>query len=44
MILRPSKDVQIDSFEKDLNKIDKVYNYGYALAMANMDRIKALLD
>lgn len=43
VILRPN-DMQVDSFEKDLKKLDRAYQYGYQLAMENMDRIKALLE
>ena len=42
LILRPTQDVQIDSFEKDLQKIDRIYHYGYNLAMQNIDKIKKL--
>lgn len=43
IILRPSSDVQIDSFEKDLNKIDRLYNYGYQEALKHIEDIKTLL-
>ncbi len=42
IILRPSKEVAINSFEKDLSKIERIYNYGYNLAAENMDKIKQL--
>ena len=42
VILRPSKDVQIDSFEKDLDKMERIYQYGYNLAIENLDKIKEL--
>ena len=42
IILRPSKAYLIDSFEKDINKIKMMYNYGYRLAKKNMERIKQL--
>ena len=42
IILRPSKETQIDSFEKDLNKMERVYLYGYNLALENMEKIKGL--
>lgn len=43
IILRPSEDIQIESLEKDLQKIDRIYHYGYQLALEHMDDIKALL-
>lgn len=43
IILRPTQDVQIDSMEKDLKKIDHIYRYGYDLAVSRIDEIKALL-
>lgn len=42
VILRPSEETQIGSLEKDIAKIERVYKYGYDLAMENMDKIKAL--
>ena len=42
IILRPSAETQIDSFEKDLDKMERVYRYGYELAIKNIDRIKDL--
>ena len=42
VILRPSEEVQIDSFEKDLDKMERVYRYGYNLAIENLERIKGL--
>ncbi|MEE1042590.1 MAG: patatin family protein [Clostridia bacterium] len=42
IILRPSEEVQIDSFEKDLDKMERVYRYGYNLAIQNLDKIKEL--
>lgn len=42
IILRPRKDVQIDSFEKDLDKMERVYKYGYNLVNENIERIKGL--
>lgn len=44
VILRPSEDVQIASLESDVEKIKKIYWYGYDLANKNMDKIKALFD
>lgn len=42
VILRPSKETQIDSFEKDLDKMERVYRYGYDLAVENLEKIKGL--
>lgn len=42
LILRPDESVQIDSFEKDVEKIKRVYQYGYDLAVRNMEKIKEL--
>ena len=44
VILRPSEEVQIESLEGDMEKIERIYKYGYDLAIENMDRIKALFD
>lgn len=44
IILRPNEEFQIDSFEKDLQKIDRLYRYGYQLALEHMDDIKKLLE
>ncbi len=43
IILRPTKEDGIDSFEKDLNKIKHAYNHGYNMAIERMDEIKELL-
>lgn len=43
VILRPTEEVQIESFEKDLAKIKKIYQFGYDLAIENIDKIKELL-
>lgn len=43
IILRPTNDVQISSFEKDLQKIDRIYHYGYDLATSRMEDIRRLL-
>lgn len=40
VILRPTKKVQIESLEKDLEKIDRIYRFGYEEAVRNLDRIK----
>lgn len=42
VILRPSKEAAINSFEKDTEKLERIYNYGYSLAQENMDKIKKL--
>lgn len=42
VILRPSKETQIDSFEKDLDKMENVYQYGYKITVENLDKIKDL--
>ena len=42
VILRPSKETQIKSFEKDLDKMERVYQYGYNLAVENLEKIKGL--
>lgn len=44
VILRPTEEVQIDSFEKNLEKIERIYDFGYDLAVKNMDKIRKLLD
>ena len=42
IIFRPSKAYLIESFEKDIDKIKMMYNYGYRLAKKNMERIREL--
>lgn len=42
IILRPSKNNAIDSFEKDVSKLKEAYNHGYNLAIEHMDEIKKL--
>ena len=44
LILQPNEEIQIDSLEKDLTKIDAIYQYGYNLAIENLDKIKSILD
>lgn len=44
VILRPTQDIQIDSFEKDLKKIDAIYHYGYNLAIEHLKEIQSLFD
>lgn len=43
LILRPTLEVQIDSFEKDLQKIERIYQFGYQEAIKHIDEIKTLL-
>ena len=43
IILRPTSDIQIDSFEKDLNKIKRIYDYGYDETVKRIDEIRELL-
>lgn len=42
VILRPTEEVQIESMEKDLQKIDRIYRFGYELAVQNLDKIKEI--
>ena len=42
MSLRPSEEAQIDSFEKDMDRIKGVYRYGYDLTFENAERIRNL--
>lgn len=39
VVLRPKKEIQIDSLEKDMTKIERIYRYGYELAAENLERI-----
>lgn len=39
-ILRPSHDTQIDAFEKDIDKMKRIYQYGYDIATENIDKIR----
>lgn len=43
VLLRPTEDVQINSFEKDIDKIKRIYQFGYDLATKRMEEIKELL-
>lgn len=43
IILRPTAEDGIDSFEKDLNKIYHAYDHGYKMAMERIEEIKMLL-
>lgn len=42
IIIRPTQEVQIDSMEKDLNKIDAIYRFGYEETVKQLDKIKEL--
>lgn len=44
VVLRPAAEVSIPSFEKDLDKLRALYEYGYQLAEQNMERIHALFE
>lgn len=44
VILRPTQEIQIDSFEKDLKKIDAIYQYGYQEAINHIECIKNLFQ
>lgn len=44
IILRPSIDNSIDSFEKDVDKLRTAYYYGYTMGLENMERIKGLFE
>lgn len=43
IILRPTAQDGIDSFEKDLNKIHHAYEHGYKMAIDRLEDIKSLL-
>lgn len=43
LILRPTQEVQIESLEKDMDKIKAVYHFGYNLAVKHMSEIKSML-
>lgn len=42
IILRPTHENIIDSFEKNLNKITNIYEHGYKMAIDRMDEIRML--
>ena len=42
LILRPSEEGALKSFEKDINKLKAGYNLGYKTATDNLDKIKEL--
>lgn len=43
IILRPTAEDGIDSFEKDINRITHAYNHGYNMALERIDEIRSLL-
>lgn len=42
LIIRPSEEEAIESFEKDICKLEKAYNAGYNAGIKNLEKIKAL--
>ncbi|WP_295251449.1 patatin family protein [uncultured Catenibacterium sp.] len=42
LVLRPTEEVIIDSMEKDLDKIQRIYDYGYSLALEHLEEIKTI--
>ena len=44
VLLRPAGEGIIDSFEKDVKKIETSYQYGYDLAKQRIDEIRALFE
>lgn len=42
LVLRPSEEVIIKSMEKDLDKIQRIYDYGYELALKHLEEIKEI--
>ncbi|MDZ5252235.1 patatin family protein [Clostridium sp. LIBA-8841] len=42
LIIRPSEEESIESFEKDVCKLEKAYNAGYNACIKNLEKIKAL--
>ena len=42
IIIRPNEDEAIESFEKDVTKLEEAYNYGYNACIKNLEKIKAL--
>ncbi|MGL4873929.1 MAG: patatin-like phospholipase family protein [Clostridium sp.] len=44
IILRPTEETQVESFEKDVEKLRLAYNNGYKLALSRMDAIKNLYN
>lgn len=44
VIIRPTLEQSIESFEKDINKLREGYNNGYKMAIENLDKIKELFN
>ena len=44
VLLRPAGDAIIDSFEKDINRIETSYQYGYQLVKERITEIRALFE
>lgn len=44
VIIRPTLEQSIESFEKDVNKLRDGYNNGYKMAIENLDKIKELFN
>ncbi len=44
VILRPNDEVRIDSFEKDMDKIRRIYKFGHDLTIENADKIRGLMS
>lgn len=42
IIIRPNEDEGIESFEKDVTKLEEAYNYRYNACIKNLEKIKAL--
>lgn len=42
VIIRPTAEGAIDSFEKDTKKLHAAYDHGYNMAIENLDKIKSL--
>lgn len=42
VIIRPTEEGALESFEKDITKLKAGYDLGYKMAIENLDRIKAL--
>ncbi|MGL4454223.1 MAG: patatin-like phospholipase family protein [Sarcina sp.] len=44
VVIRPYKEECISGFEKDINKIKKMYKHGYDIGMENISKIKKLFE
>lgn len=40
IIIRPNEDEAIESFEKDVTKLEEAYNYGYNTCIKNLEKIR----